>query len=161
MRLSLGLRRLSIRQLMKGNRVKNIEKYPETAAALDAYNSLGLTKVPFNEWLECEYELMHPFTTLEAAQSVIDEWYATGPDVNDHSFGLKIIALENAIDREKSKPVRNFDKYRTEKEACEGFREMCGYSGIHSCDSCRFRDCDGISGCAIAYLYAEAKKEVK
>ena len=148
---------------MKGNRVKNIEKYPETAAALEAYNGLGFKKVPFNEWLECEYELTHPFTTSEAAQAVVDEWYATGPDVNDDHFNLKIIALENAVEREKAKPVRNFDRYKTAKEAYVGFRKFC--DGIYDCEKCRFKDCDGAygsptsHGCMLAWFYEEAEKE--
>lgn len=142
---------------MKGNRVKNIEKYPETAAALDAYNSLDFKNVPFNEWLECEYEPAHPSTMLEAAQSVIDDWYATGPDVNDEHFGLKIIALETAIAREEAKPKRNFDRYETPDDAHRGFREMC--DGINDCKNCRFRDCDSNRDCEITWLFEETNAE--
>ena len=35
--------------------MKNIEKYKETKAAQEAYDSLGLTRIPFDLWLECEY----------------------------------------------------------------------------------------------------------
>lgn len=157
MGLLLGLWMPSIRLLMKGNRVKNIEKYPETTAALDAYNSLDFKNVPFNEWLECEYEPAHPSTMLEAAQSVIDDWYATGPDVNDEHFGLKIIALETAIAREEAKPKRNFDRYETPDDAHRGFREMC--DGINDCKNCRFRDCDSNRDCEITWLFEETNAE--
>lgn len=139
--------------------MKNIEKYPETRAALEAYNGLGFKKVPFNEWLEREYELTHPFTTSEAAQAVVDEWYATGPDVNDDHFNLKIIALENAVEREKAKPVRNFDKYKTADEAYDGFKKMC--NDMETCAFCRFRDGDSIIKCGFAWLYENAEKEAK
>ena len=31
--------------------MKNIEKYTDTKDALDAYNSLNIKKLPFDEWL--------------------------------------------------------------------------------------------------------------
>lgn len=36
--------------------MKNIDKYNESKAALNAYNSIISKKVPFDVWLECEYE---------------------------------------------------------------------------------------------------------
>lgn len=36
--------------------MKNIEKYPNTKDALDAYNALDSKKVSFDAWLVCEYK---------------------------------------------------------------------------------------------------------
>ena len=47
------------------NEMKNIEKYPNTKDALEAYNKLDFKKVPFYEWLELEYK---DRTLLEAAK---------------------------------------------------------------------------------------------
>ena len=135
--------------------MKNIEKYKETKDALEAWRQSveGGVYLSFDEWAQREYEAPREQTLLEAAEAVADEWYTA--DVS----GGNIVNLKNAIAREKSKPVRNFDKYKTTKEAYGGFREMC--NGRENCNGCRFFDCDSASECAIAYLYAEAEKEVK
>ena len=36
--------------------MKNIEKYSETKGALEAYNKLDFKNVPFDTWIELEYE---------------------------------------------------------------------------------------------------------
>ena len=36
--------------------MKNIEKYSNTKDALKAYNSLASKPIPFDKWLESEYE---------------------------------------------------------------------------------------------------------
>lgn len=140
--------------------MKNIEKYKDTKDALDAfrawYKDHRDSVLTMSGWLEKEYEAPHPPTLLEAVEAVSDEWYATGPDVNDHTFGLKIIALEKAADREKSKPVRNFDRFATAEEAVkayECFRAMCDKV---SCNECRFHS-RGVP-CVVAWLYEEAEK---
>ena len=51
--------------------MKNIEKYHETKGALEAYNKLDFKKVPFDIWLECEYEEPHVQTLLEAAEAIV------------------------------------------------------------------------------------------
>ena len=132
--------------------MKNIEKYKDTKDALDAfrawYKDHRDSVLTMSGWLEKEYEAPHPPTLLEAVEAVSDEWYATGPDVNDHTFGLKIIALEKAADREKSKPVRNCDRFATQEEAVAEFMKICD----KECELCED---------VVTWLYAEAEKEVK
>ena len=134
--------------------MKNIEKYHETKSALEAYNKLDFKKVPFNEWLELEYEDPREQTLLEAAEAVIDEWYYTQQNVTLNDLGEKIVDLKKAIASEKCKPVLNCDKYRTAKDALVGFNKMCKEK---TCDRCQFgakrNECNI---CRLNWLYAEA-----
>lgn len=134
--------------------MKNIEKYPNTKDALEAYNDIDFNSIPFDVWLECEYEKPSKKTLLEAAEAVIDRWYCTYMHVTLDDIGEKIVDLKNAIDRERRKPVRNCDKYKTAKDAYEGSNEFCYKS---KCVECRYRDSYPI--CRFAWLYAEAEKE--
>lgn len=138
--------------------MKNIEKYHYTQEALDVYNSLSLNNVPFNEWLECEYEEPREKTLLEAAEAVTDEWYDIQQNINCNDIGEIIVDLENAIAREKAKPVRNFNKYKTANEAFNGFREMCFCNSVNECKDCPFNNVKKFGICVFAYLYAEAEK---
>ena len=123
--------------------MKNIEKYHETKAALEAYNKLDFKKVPFDIWLECEYEEQHVQTLLEAAEAVVKVGY-----------GTFVADLRSAVEREKAKPVRNFNKYKTAKDALTGFNEMC--SDKH-CDRCQFSaERNECNICKLNWLYAEA-----
>ena len=90
--------------------MKNIEKYTNTNDALAAYNALDLKKVPFNVWLECEFEEPRVPTLLEAAQEVVKTWYAKIPEGSLARVGQSIVRLSSAIEREKRKPVRNFNE---------------------------------------------------
>ena len=138
--------------------MKNIEKYNESKAALNAYNSIISKKVPFDMWLELEYEEPREQTLLEAAEAVIDEWYYTQQDVTLNDLGDKIVDLKKAIKREKAKPVRNCDKYKTAKDALTGFNEMCSEK---YCDRCQFSaERNECNICRLNWLYAEAEKEV-
>lgn len=141
--------------------MKNIEKYKETKDALEAWRQSveGGVYLSFDEWAQREYEAPREQTPLEAAEAVKNEWYTTFPNVMPDTLCEKIVDLANSIAREKSKPVRNFDKYKTTKEAYGGFIEMC--HGRENCNGCRFFGCYSASECAIAYLYADAEKEVK
>lgn len=136
--------------------MNNIEKYPSTKDALEAYNSLDFKRVPFDVWLECEYEDPNPPTLLEAAEAVKNTWYSNGPDCSLSRLETTISHLANAIEREKAKPVRNFDRFATAEEALAGFRKFCGKV---ECNECRFRDC--VPTCPLTWLYEEAEKEVK
>lgn len=134
--------------------MKNIEKYTNTKAALDAYDSLDFKRVPFDVWLECEYEDPNPPTLLEAAEAVKNTWYSNGPDGSLSRLETTISHLANAIEREKAKPVRNCDRFATAEEALAGFRKFCGKV---ACNECRFRDC--VPTCPLTWLYEEAEKE--
>lgn len=57
---------------------------------------------------------------------------------------------------EKRKPVLNYDRYKTADEAYRAFIEFCGK---YKCKNCRFGDRFKPAGCAIAWLYDEAKGE--
>ena len=137
--------------------MKNIEKYTNTKAALEAYNKLDLKKVPFDVWLELEYEEPREKTLLEAAEAVTDEWYDMQKNINCNDIGEIIVDLEKAIAREKRKPVRNCDKYRTAKEAFIAFEKMCQSK---YCNVCPFSTKkDESCSCRLNWLYAEAEKE--
>ena len=105
--------------------MKNIEKYNETKCALDAYNALGFKKVSFDEWLELEYKEPSMQTLLEAAETVTTIWKSKPHEGSLTNFLNAIVNLEEVIEREKKKPVRNFDKYNTADEAYEGSEKFC------------------------------------
>ena len=138
--------------------MKNIEKYNESKAALNAYNSIISKKVPFDIWLECEYEEPREQTLLEAADAVIDEWYYTQQNVTLNDLGEKIVDLKKAIKREKANLVRNCDKYRTAKDAFAGFNKMCEEK---KCSTCPFSaERNECLNCSFNWLFAEAEKDV-
>ena len=89
--------------------MKNIEKYDNTKDALAAYNALDLKKVPFDVWLECEFEEPRVPTLIKAAQEVVKTWYAKIPEGSLARVGQSIVRLSTAIEREMRKPVRNCD----------------------------------------------------
>lgn len=135
--------------------MKNIEKYANTKDALEAYNTLGLKNVPFDEWIESEYEDPCVQTLLEAAAEMVYAWKSEFEPGYTARVSKAIGRLSDAIEREKCKPVRNFNKYKTAEEAASAFKLMC--DGV-KCDNCRFRDCGAIR-CKFAWLYANAGKE--
>ena len=145
--------------------MKNIEKYTNTKDALEAYNSLNIKNLPFDEWLEYEYKEPHQLTTieeqdstlLEAAEGVMNEWYVMTPHGSLTGFVAELSRLSSAIEREKRKPVRNCDKYRTAEEANVAFAEFCGKN---ECRSCRCGDRKKNAGCVFEWLYEKAEREV-
>lgn len=139
--------------------MKNIEKYHETKAALEAYNKLDFKKVPFDIWLECEYEEPREKTLLEAAEAVTDEWYDMQQNINCNDIGEIIVDLEKAIARERQKPVRNCDKYKTVKEASIAFAKMCEGTECEKC--CYNNSTRRAYGCRFAWIYSEAGKEAR
>ena len=132
--------------------MKNIEKYTNTNDALAAYNALDLKKVPFDVWLECKFEEPRVPTLLEAAAEMVYAWKSEFKPGYPARVSKAIGRLSDAIEREKCKPVRNLDKYKTANEATKWFKEMC--NGISNCVDCHFR----YDNCAIAWLYEEAGK---
>ena len=137
--------------------MKNIEKYHETKAAIEAYNNIDFKSLPFDMWLDCEYEKPSNKTLLEAAEAVIDRWYCTYMHVTLDDIGEKIVDLKNAIARERRNPVRNCDKYKTAKDAFTGFKEMCADK---HCDRCPFSaERNECPICKLNWLYVEAEEE--
>lgn len=104
--------------------MKNIEKYPSTKDALEAYNGLSIKEEPFDEWLECEYKELHQLTTmeepdptlLEAAEGVMHEWYVMTPYGSRTGLVAALSRLSSAIEREKRKPIRNGDVGTAEEQ---------------------------------------------
>lgn len=136
--------------------MKNIEKYQNTNDALEAYNSLNIKNLPFDEWLGCEYEEPRQLTLLEAANEVVKTWYARLPEGSIARVGQSVVRLSVAIKREKHKPVRNFDKYKTAEDAEAGFEGFCKK---RICGLCRFYKGKTVSLCRFAWLYSESDKE--
>ena len=134
--------------------MKNIEKYTNTKAALEEYNKLDFKKVPFDVWLELEYEEPSMQTLMEAAVSLTDSWLNGGTIADANK---KILALADVIKREKAKPVRNCDKYKTVKEASIAFVKMCEGTECEKC--CYNNSTRRAYGCRLAWIYSEAGKE--
>lgn len=138
--------------------MKNIEKYPSTKDALDAYNALDSKTVSFDAWLVCEYKEPHAPTLLGAANAVTKAWA-----LHSHGDTLALAAeairdLYSTIEREKHKPVRNFSKYETAEEAARAFAKMCRN---RSCLTCKFNSSRNVCGCRLKWIYDEAEKEVR
>lgn len=102
-----------------------------------------------------EYKAPRVPTLLESAEAVKNEWYTTFPGVMPDTLCKKIVDLANAIAREKAKPVRNCDRYKTAREAWSVFTKMCNEI---KCEKCQFYNPTDIS-CRLNWLYAEAGKE--
>ena len=134
--------------------MKNIEKYNETKCALDAYNQSKSKNMPFDEWLELEYKEPSMQTLLEAAETVTTIWKSKPHEGSLTNFLNAIVNLEEVIEREKKKPVRNFDMYNTADEAYEGSEKFCYKS---KCLECRYKD--SYPTCRFAWLYDKAEKE--
>lgn len=131
--------------------MKNIEKYKETKDALEAWRQSveGGVYLSFDEWAQRESEVPHPPTLLESAKMFVDcVEMPSDPQEQKHWDGLCA-----AVEREKSKPVRNFDKYKTAREAWSAFIKMCNAT---KCEKCQFYNPDS---CRFNWLYAEAGKE--
>lgn len=129
--------------------MKNIERYPNTEDALGAfrewYKDHRNSVLTMSGWLEAEYEAppQPTLSLLEAAEAVVDEWWASDAD---NVSTQKIVDIENAIAREKAKPVRNFDRFATQEEAVAEFLKICD----------KERElCEDV----VAWLYEEVDKE--
>lgn len=124
----------------------NIEKYPNTKDALEAWSrARGIQ--PFSVWIQEDYIDQEPLTLLETAERFI--------------VGVRSMKdLREAIIRERKnqKPVRNCDKYKTLEEAVIAFRKKCREN---ECKTCPFKDDRNNSfSCRFNWLYAKAEKEV-
>ena len=135
--------------------MKNIEKYTNTKDAIEAYNRLSDKRVTFYTWLECEFEEPRVPTLMEAAQEVVKAWYAKIPEGSIARVGQSIVRLSSAIKREKSKPVRNFAKYKTAEEAYDAFMKFCKKTDCYDCSARKIK----IHDCPLAWIYEEAAKE--
>ena len=133
--------------------MKNIEKYTNTKDAIEAYKRFN-TWYSFDKWLELEYKEPSPSTLMEAAEAVKNAWYANVDASYRSNLEISIENLADSIKREKTKPIRNCDKYKTAAEAINGFKVMC--KEIPRCDDCRLKQFN----CLIEWLYEESDKEM-
>ena len=144
--------------------MKNIERYKNTGDALKAWEEYaerlyGTEEeyLDFDKWLVDEYAEPHVPTLLEAAKKAVDA-YGLDPDcqLTDECMDR----LSDAIAREKQKPLRNCDRYRTANEA---FNAYVGYCSQTSCRKCQYKKSatDQSVWCSFSWLYAEAEKEAK
>ena len=133
--------------------MKNIEKYPNTKDAIEAYKKKLNSRELFDKWLESEYEEPREPTLLEAAEELkntLKQKDITLPDV-----AVAFSHLTAAIEREKRKPVRNFDKYKTTKDAMNAFNLMCENM---ACERCPYNQGSSFR-CKFEWLYDKAGKE--
>ena len=135
--------------------MKNIEKYPNTKVALEAYNQLKSKNVPFDKWLELEFEEPREPTLLDVAEELKN--VLKQKDISRSDVAVAFSRLTAAIEREKRKPVRNCDKYNTVKDAMKAFSFMCDNT---ACEHCPYNQGEAFK-CKFAWLYAEAGKEEK
>ena len=96
--------------------MKNIEKYPNTKDALDAYNKLN-SRESFETWLKLEFEEPIEQSLLETAENLVKTWNG-GHGYMDITDNMR--SLSYAIEREKRKPIRNCDLYENSDEAFKG-----------------------------------------
>ena len=108
-----------------------------------------------DKWLESEYEEPRKPTLLEAAEELKKAWPQKGSFLPD--IAVAFSRLTDAIEREKRKPVRNCDKYKTADEASKAFTLMCDNI---SCQHCPYNQGRAFR-CEVAWLYATAEKEEK
>ena len=141
--------------------MRNRDKYQLTNDAIEAWDKYhdGGGDMPFDVWLECEYEEPREKTLLEAAEAVTDEWYDMRQNINCNDIGKLIVDLEKAIAREKAKPVRNCDKYMTAKDASIAFAKMCEGTECEKC--CYNNSTRRAYGCRFAWIYSEVGKEAR
>lgn len=144
--------------------MKNIEKYPSTKDALEAYfaRDKGVsTTFTFREWCDREYEETKPLTLLEVAKAIENCIRTTPLAVRwSRPYGM----LTDVIKFEETRPKRNYERFATAEEATQCFRIGCGMH--RDCDYCTLRDtymnCHGRLSCFAKWLYSTAdvfKKE--
>ena len=130
--------------------MKNIEKYPNTNDALEAWKNVE-GAMPFSLWLEREHVAPREPTLLEAAEKICNVLYHIRMNVGSSTTlsYSEVDELKAVVDREKRKPMRNGDVYKTAEEMRKAFDKWCmkRECKASSCQICLFK-----------WLYAEADK---
>lgn len=136
--------------------MKNIEKYPNTKDALEAYElrDKGMFTT-FHQWCDSEYEVPKPVGLLKAAEAVRD-FVSIHPLTNRERHLIN--KLTDAIDREENRPKTNYERFGTAEEAIQCFRMECRMYG--DCDYCPMKntynksDSLGRMSCFAEWLYS-------
>lgn len=102
----------------------------------------------------------------ETIEDIVDDIRAQNQGLPEDSYALSPLVcdllsiadrIEAALKREKAKPVRNCDKYKTAKGALAGFNEMCDGKTCYRCPfSAERNEC---ISCRFNWLYAVEEKE--
>ena len=135
----------------------NLEKYPNTADAVKAWNEYRATDNPdigISDWLELDYIEPRPSSLLEAAKAA-SNWMARS-DIHNIAGTVALGRLKAAIAAEEVRPKRNFERFATAKEAYKELSKMCR---VRLCKACRFykyKDHDfGVNSlCVVHWLYS-------
>ena len=105
--------------------------------------------------------------TNETIADIINEKRTTAQEIRSgtpNQYGIELAVMleadadriEAAYKREKAKPVRNCDKYRTAADAYDGFIEFCRK---YTCGKFIFINKGTPVGYAIEWLYGYASKD--
>lgn len=112
--------------------MKNIDKYPNTKDALEAYQARDKGMfTTFSEWCEDEYKDSKPLTLLEALRTAKTILLPV-PLNNFQLAGYRKII--QAIDAEDARPKRNYERFATMEEAYSYFNRKCNESSL--CNLC-------------------------
>ena len=134
--------------------MKNIEKYPNTKDALEAYELRDNGITTFHEWCDAEYKKPKPLTLLEAlrtARAILKPIPLTAFQL----AGYKKIV--QAIEAEETRPETNYERFGTAEKAMQYFVKHC-----RNKDYCRFcplrsvHDIDSVGwiSCFARWLYS-------
>ena len=132
----------------------NLEKYPNTADAVNAWNEYRAyvnSNISFENWLGLDY--IKPLTLLEAAKAARD-WMVSSND--DNGLGVRVRnRLSVAILAEELRLKRNFERFATAEEAFDAFRKACR---VQRCEACHLKNkimarSGGYVPCTVRWLY--------
>lgn len=137
--------------------MKNIEKYPNTEDALNAWLRTEAVKggdgQPLDGWLCEEYAEPNPPSLLEAAKAARD-WMSSCVVMGAEGTAARG-NLTAAIKAEETRPKRNFERFATAEEAFDAFRKACR---VQQCEACHLKNkimarTGGYVPCPVRWLY--------
>lgn len=142
--------------------MKNKKYFKTTEDAIKWYHDYvenGYTTLPFMEWLEAEHE-PPKVSLLDAAKDMVE--YSCSY-VAEHVKKEYAQRLADAIRREEAMETRNFNKFRTAREAFDAWQDHCGDGG-NRCRKCHIDKMRRLEenadiDCAFLWLYSFSKEE--